>query len=454
MLPLPEGIIAVLGCFAPLFSRPVWRHVRVLVVGALLCQGARTVTAVLRVMGLKGEKRFGKYHRVLSRARWSGLMGARMLLGLLVALLPAGWPILVGIDETIERRQGRKIQAKGVYRDAVRSTEKHVVKCLGLKWVSMMLLVPFPWSSRPWALPFLTVLAPSRAANEKASKLHRTTVDWAWRLARLVSRRFARPWVLIGDGAYACVRFAQACQCQGVTLIARLRIDTVLYDFPAPVPEGRRGRRPKKGKRQPSLKTRASQAGTAGWTLAEVRWYAGERKRLWLLTGVSLWYRSGLAPVPIRWVLVVDPEGQARTEAFFSTDVSLSAETIVEWFVLRWNVEVTFEESRRHLGVETQRQWSDPVVSDRAIARTTPVLLGLFSLACLMAHRLLATDALPLQSTAWYTKSEATFSDILAWVRRTVWACRYFNASHSEAEPVILPRDQWDTLLDQLAAAA
>ena len=183
--------------------------------------------------------------------------------------------------------------------------------------------------------------------------------------------------------------------------------------------------------------------------MTEVQWYAGERKQLWLLTGVSLWYRSGLAPVPIRWVLAVDPEGQARTEAFFSTDVNLAAETVVEWFVLRWNVEVTFEESRRHLGVETQRQWSD-----LAIARTTPVLLGLFSLVCLMAHRLLATDALPLQSTAWYAKSEATFSDVLAWVRRACWAYRYFDASHCEAEFAILPRDQWDALLDQLASAA
>jgi hypothetical protein len=131
MLPLPEGIIAVLGRFAPLFSQPVWRHVRVLVVGALLCQGARTVTAVLRVMGLKGEKGFGKYHRVLSRAHWSGLVGARILLGLLVALLPPGWPILVGIDETIERRKGRKIQAKGVYRDAVRSRREARGQVLG-----------------------------------------------------------------------------------------------------------------------------------------------------------------------------------------------------------------------------------------------------------------------------------------------------------------------------------
>lgn len=234
-----------------------------------------------------------------------------------------------------------------------------------------------------------------------------------------------------------------------MTLIARLRIETVLYDFPAPVPGGRRGRKPKKGKPQPSLKAQASQAGAAGWTLTEVRWDGGERQQLGLLTGVSLWYRAGLAPVPIRGVLAVDPEGQARTEAFFSPEVSLAAETMVGWFVLRWNVEVTFEESRRHLGVERQRQGSE-----LAIARTTPMLLGLFSLACLRAHRLLATDSLRLQSTAGYAKSEATFSDVLASVRRACGTYRYFNASRSKAEPVILPPDEWDTLLDQLASAA
>jgi hypothetical protein len=449
MLPLPEEIIAVLSNFALLFSQPVWRHVRVLVIGGLLCRGARTVTAVLRVMGLKDEKHFGKYHRVLSRAHWSGLVGARILLGLLVALLPPGWPILIGIDETVERRKGRKIQAKGVYRDAVRSTEKQVVKCLGLKWVSMMLLVPCASSARPWALPFLTLLAPSKTAHERAHRPHRTTLDWAWRMARLASRWLDRPWVLVGDGTYACVRFAQRCQRQGVTLVARLRLDAALYDIPGPVPAGRRGRRPKKGKRQPSLKARAGQAGAPGWTLMAVQWYGGERKLLWLLTGVSLWHRSGLAPMPIRWVLVVDPQGKSRTEALFSTDVNLAAETIVAWFVLRWNVEVTFEEGHRHLGLETQRQWSD-----LAIARTTPVLLGLFSLVCLMAHRLLASGSPPLQSTAWYAKSEATFSDVLAWVRRACWACRYFSASRYKAEPVILSSDEWDTLLDQLASAA
>ncbi len=170
MQPLPEIIIALLVPFAPLFSKPVWNHVQVMLLGAILCRGPRTVASVLRIMGLGEEKRFGKYHRVLSRARWSGLQGAGILLGLLVTLLPSGWPVLIGVDETIERRSGGKIKAKGCYRDAVRSTRKVVVKCYGLKWISLMLLVPLPWSSRVWALPFLTLLAPSKRANKQAGR--------------------------------------------------------------------------------------------------------------------------------------------------------------------------------------------------------------------------------------------------------------------------------------------
>ena len=170
MTPLPELIITLLTPFAPLFTRPSWAHAQVLLLGAILCRGPRTVASVLRVMGLGTERRFEKYHRVLSRARWSGLQGAKILLGLLITLLPAGWPILVGVDETLERRRGRKIKAKGYYRDAVRSTHKRVVKCYGLQWNSMMLLVALPWSSRVWALPFLTVLVPSKRANKAGIK--------------------------------------------------------------------------------------------------------------------------------------------------------------------------------------------------------------------------------------------------------------------------------------------
>lgn len=447
---LPEAIISVLSLFASLFSKPVWGHVQVLLTGAILCQGPHTVAAILRVMGLAGSWTFHKYHRVLSRAKWSGLQGAKILLGLLVGLAQtAGVPLLLGIDETIERRKGKKIKAKGKYRDAVRSTQSVVVKCYGLKWIGLMMLIPLPWSKRYWALPFLTLLAPSGQANERAGKPHKTTVEWTIRGVNVVSRWLSyAAWTLVGDGAYASVVLAHACVTSNVTLVSRLRLDARRHDFPEPQPKGKRGRKPKKGKRLPKLGELASDPNQP-WQEAEIAWYGGERKRRKLLSGVCLWHTNGQEPVKICWVLSVDPEGNDKPEAFFSTDVALVPERIVEIFVLRWNVEVTFEEVRRHLGVETQRQWSD-----RAIARTTPVLMGLFSLACLIALRLLEKGTLPVRQAAWYVKQEATFSDVLAFVRRAIWAKKYFVNSIPGSDRLELSRSEMEVLLDRLAAAA
>jgi hypothetical protein len=187
--------------------------------------------------GLGQARRFEKYHRVLSRAHWSGRQGAKILLGLLVRLMPPWWPVLIVVDETVERRQGHKIKAKGRYRDAVHSTQKVVVKCYGLKWISMMVLVPLPWSARPWALPLLTVLAPLQRANEAAGKRHKTSIDWTVQMVKQIARWLdQRRWVLIGDGGFACVHLALTCVdlVVPVTLISRLRLDAQLYDFPPP----------------------------------------------------------------------------------------------------------------------------------------------------------------------------------------------------------------------------
>src|SRR5918998_1907108 len=179
MPPLPEAIILVLAPFAPLFSHRVWLHAQVLLVGAMLAPGARRVTAALRVMGLATERRFTNDHRVLNRAVWSARQGSRILLGVLITLLvPPGATIVLGADDTVERRSGRKINAKGCYRDAVRSTKKHVIRCVGLTWVSMMLLVPVPWSRRGWALPFIP--APGWAAAPFTGGPRQTRGDWAW----------------------------------------------------------------------------------------------------------------------------------------------------------------------------------------------------------------------------------------------------------------------------------
>lgn len=450
MMPPLEAIITTWAPFAALFTQPVWRHVQVLWMGAVLCRGPRTVAAVLRVMGLGGERRFEKYHRVLNRARWSGLQGAKLLLGLLIALLPKGWPLTVVVDETIERRNGQRIKAKGRYRDAVRSTKDTVVKCYGLKWISLMLLVPLPWSSRPWALPFLTILAPSERANTAAQQRHKTTVDWTVQAVKVISRGWGgRRWTLIGDGAYACVHLARLCTARSVTLISRLRLDAQLYAFPDPNAPRRRGPKPLKGQWLTALKARVAAAVRDG-TALEIPWYGGTTRPVRVLSECCLWHTQGESPVAIRWVLVVDPTDRDPPLALFSTDLDLAAEQLIARFILRWNVEVTFEESRRHLGVETQRQWSD-----RAIARTTPALFALFSLVCLMAHRLVALGhALPIRATAWYHKSEATFSDLLAMVRRLLWAEKYFPMSLDSLDPHLFHPEDWEVLLDQLASTA
>ena len=450
MFSLPPETQTVLSSFVPLFSIPVWRNASVLAIGAILCIGKRTVTSALRVMGLAGEERFTNFHRVLNRAKWSTLQGAKILLGRLVRLVPAILPLIIVIDETIERRKGKKIKAKGCYRDAVRSTHKKVIHCFGLKWIAMMLIVPVPWTKRAWALPFLTVLAPSKASNKASGKRHKTTVDWTRQMIMQVRRWLPyRTIVLVGDGAYAAVSLALCCAGfpVPVALVARFRLDAALYDFPPPEQPGKPGPKSKKGKRQASLLERSQDPSTV-WTTIKVVWYDGIERTLEIFSGVSLWYTPGQNPVPVKWVVVRDTEGELRTEAFFCTNLEATAIQILQWFILRWNVEVTFEEVRAHLGVETQRQWSD-----LAIARTTPALFAMFSIVVLMAIEMLKDTTMPIMKCAWYKKSEATFSDVIAFVRRRIWSSRYFVNSSKNPDFSYSQDHFLDTLLDQVCYA-
>lgn len=448
MPPLPAAIILVLAPFAPLFSNRVWVHAQVLLVGAMLAPGARTVTTALRAMGLAAERRFTNYHRVLNRAAWSARQGSRILLGLLITLLvPPGAPIVLGADDTVERRSGRKITAKGCYRDAVRSSKSHVIRCFGLKWVSMMLLVPVPWSRRVWALPVLTALC--WPAETPQRRRHKTSVDWVRQMMQQVRRWLPRrQLVLVVDGGFAAVALALACVNHHVAMVSRLRWDAALYHRPGPQPPGKRGPKPLKGRRQRSLQDWASRSDTP-WEDVEVNWYGGQRKKLWVFSHSALWYTPGLPPVEIRFVLMGDPEGKLRMEAFFCTDLQATPVQILEWVVMRWSVEVTFEEARAHLGVETQRQWSD-----KAIIRTTPVLLGLFSLVTLLALRLSQSMPIPVPTTAWYHKVEPTFADCLALVRQHLWRARYLVKSTPEAECMQFPREVLDLLSHGVPLAA
>jgi hypothetical protein len=254
--------------------------------------------------------------------------------------------------------------------------------------------------------------------------------------------------VLVVDGGFAAVSLALACVQSRVAMVSRLRWDAALYHPPTPQPPGKRGRKPAKGRRQRSLQAGASRTDTP-WEDVEVAWYGGQRKPLGVFSHTALWYPPGLPPVAIRYGRVADPEGKLRMEAFFCPDLEATPAPILAWVVRRWSVEVTCEEARAHLGLETQRQWSD-----HAIARTTPVLLGLFSIVTMLALRLREAGHIPVPMTAWYHKAEPTFADCLALVRQHLWRARFFVNSTAEPEFVQFPREAFELLLTGLSLAA
>lgn len=448
MLTLPNEIIEVLAPFAQVFSYRIWDMVQVLTIGAILTPGKRTVTAVLRTMGLQDDAQFQNYHRVLNRAKWSGLAVSKILFGLLVAAFSvSGVPLVIGADDTIERRKGGKINEKGVFRDPVRSSHKYTVHVFGLRWMSMMLLVAVPWSSRVWALPFLTVLASSDKTNAANGKRHKTTIDWIMQMIRAVRRwQPLRKIVLVTDGGLCAVKLGLRCcrLANPVTWVSRLRLDAALYDWPTPQADHKSGPKPKKGSRQPSLEQRLTDPKTL-WQTITIAWYGGKLKTLEIASGINLWHTSGFDPLPIRWVLVRDPDGKLKPTAFLCTDLQATSEQILNWFVMRWGLELTFQESRTHLGLETQRQWSD-----LAIARTTPALLGLFSLVALFVSRLTHDQPLPVRTAAWYTKPEPTFSDAIAFVRFYLWTHIQFNNSHVKTTSALFPDSVLAGLVDAM----
>ena len=525
---LPAAIITLLTTFELCFTKPTWKYAQTLLIGAILCTGNRTVTACLRVMGLSNEKHFDRYHNVLSRAVWSGLQASKILFGLLILLLPKGFPIIILMDETLERRKGKQIKAKGCYRDSCRSTKSLVIKAFGLKWQCATLVVPLLWSNRCWALPFMTVLCqPHRFADallgykvlmmsklkqvlandyigyhkgqtyylndkgvltpfperlnkqlikgmsqanrpSKNCKLikrniaelgkkpmmlftefcgqkpikHKTSIDCAIIMMKKISRWLKRSWILVGDGGFACMKLALECVENDVTLISRLRLDAGLYEFLPTTSTQKRGRPAVKGAKANTL-VELAKTSALNWQEQEIAWYKDERKTIKLLSGTNLWYTTGYKPVAIRWVLVQDIKS-GRFEAFFSTDVKLSAEKIVEYYVLRWNIECTFQEVRAHLGVETQRQWSD-----QAINRSTPALMGLFSLVCLMAHKLTNGQGLPTSSTVWYEKCHgATFSDVILYVKQAIIREKYLTRCKINDDVVQIPRATFDEMVE------
>jgi hypothetical protein len=236
---------------------------------------------------------------------------------LVETFLPKGDPLVVGIDETLERRWGKKKKknaAKGVYRDPVRSTRENFVKSSGLRWVCVMLLVEIPWAARVWALPFLSALAPSERYAAARGRRHKKQItEWACQLLLVVRQWYPeREIAAVADRAYASLKLLNHCRRlrKPITFVSRLRLDAALYEPAPPRYPGQRGRPRLKGERLPNLSVVAEDPNTV-WKLTTIAdWYAESERKVEIASETAVWYSTGLFAVPVRWVLVRDPQGQ------------------------------------------------------------------------------------------------------------------------------------------------
>lgn len=433
---LPTAIIVILAHFEPCFTQPTWRKAVLLIVGTLIARGRRTVTTALRLTGHTHDRDFALFHHVLNRARWLPMAVAHRLLLLIVATFVApDAPVEIVVDEHLERRWGPKITKRGHYRDPLLSGKGLNVANSGLRWVVFSVVVHVPWTERYWSLPFLAVCMNPPQLDTKRRHRHRSVPDVAGlMLRRICSWLPGRKLKLLGDNTYSSIELGLLAYDRKVALISPLRLDANLFAPPPPRQPGQKGRPRVKGAALPKLSEVLSDPKTV-WTPISVPWYDGRLRALQYCTGTALWYHGGKRPLPIRWVLVRDSSGRYAPRAFRCTDQAQEAASIITDYLKRWTLEVTFEESRAHLGIETQRQWSD-----LAIERSTPALLGLYSLVALFAQRLYPDGVIPVAQAAWYPKSRATFSDVLMAVRQALWGNFDYLTSPDDPDVKLIPQ--------------
>ena len=448
MLSLPSAAEPLFLKLSVAFTRPTFQRILPLCVGAILAMGQRTVTALLWTMRGLVPGHPSTYHRVFSRAVWSLWPLGKVVAAAILRHVQANQPVLVPMDDTTAQHRGKKVYGKGCHHDAVRSSHKQIVYRWGHRWVVLAISVKFPFTSRRWALPVLAALYRPRDLNEAEDRRHKTAPDLARQLMATLIHWFpARKFVFLGDGGYASHELARFCHRhrRHATLVSRFHGDANLYALP-PKRVARKGRPRIKGAKLPAPQAVVRRRQR---TPATVGWYGGSQRHVEYVSSVGHWYKGGKGLVPIRWVFVHDLQGTHRDEYFYTTDTTLRAEQIITYFTARWPIETTFQEVRAHLGFETPRQR----VAE-SVLRTGPCLLGLFSMICLIFAAHARRHRIRLRATAWYIKTEPTFSDAIATVRRLFWSTTIFeSSSHNDAFHKI-PGRLRNLLLDHLSRAA
>jgi hypothetical protein len=443
---IPQAALPLLLHLAPAFTQPTFQRSVVLLFAALLTTGRRTLNNLLRTVGILAPGDPSSYRRVLSEASWSGLRLAAALTRFVVRhFAPEGVLQLVG-DDTVDEHRGQKVYGKARHRDPIRSSHSYTTYRYGHKWVVVALLVRFPFGTRPWALPLLVVLYRSAKDNQQRGRRHQTPTALVQVQLRLLLRWLPdRTFLFAGDSGYGSHELAWfAQQQQGrLALVSRFYPDANLYEPPPPY-RGK-GRPRVKGAKLPSPE---QVVATAARTRLEVTWYGGGRRQVEVVTALGQWYKSGVGLVPLRWVYVHDLTGTHRDDYLYSTDVTLTAQQIIEAYTGRWNIETTFQEMRSYLGLETTRGWCR-----RTVLRAAPCLFGLYTVVAVLFAALRAGGT-ATAGVDWAKKEGTTFSDAITTVRRWLWTDWVFaRLGHDQAFAKI-PEDLRDVLLYALAPAA
>lgn len=367
MASMPRGVNSVFHEWSDEFSETVWPRFRVLVFAAIVCVGRHTICRLLRIAGALADGHWSSYHRVLSKRRWSTWRLARILAQHVVDRFVPRGTIPISGDDTVTHHPGKAVYGKGRHRDAVRSTHSYTAWKWGHKWVMLAIQVQLPGLSRPWALPVLCALYRTPEEDRKRGRRHKTPCDLMRQLLRVLLRWFPRRnFVFAGDGGYGTHALAQFASRQSrLTLVSKFYKDANLHDSPPQRKPGTNGRPRVKGRKRPSpeevvAKTRSRQR-------LKVSWYGGGSRSVAVVTGTSHWYKGGEGLVAVRWAFVEDLTGTHRDEYFFTTDIALTPKQIIEAYTGRWAIEVTFEETREHVGLESTRGRCPQTILCRAV---------------------------------------------------------------------------------------
>jgi DDE superfamily endonuclease len=367
----------------------------------------------LRTLGASAPGHPSSYHRVFCRRRWSSWRLAQGLAHWVFDhLVPEGRVLLAG-DDTVDGHKGAKVFGKGCHRDPVRSTHSLTVFRWGHKWVVLAVLVRLPFTRRLWALPLLVALYRTEKDNAQAGRRHKTPARLLRQLCCVLLRWFRpRRFVLSGDGNYGSHEMARfAARRRGrLTLVSKFYPDARLYEPPPPY--SGHGRPRVKGAKLP---TPEQAVAAAARTPLHVAWYGGGRRDVAIVSGTGSWYKGGEGLVAVRWVFVHDLTGTHRDDYFFTTDVALSPQEVVETYVGRWNEETTFQEMRSYLGLESTRGWKE-----KTVLRMAPCLFGLYTVVVALYSQLPRRYTRE-RAVEWARKTDVTFSDAITAVRRWLW---------------------------------